>query len=105
MTQWYFHASAQAERIGPLDDEAARRFALANPRALAWCQGMGGWTSIAEVPELQSTAPGMPSTPPPVPPTPAAAPTTSNSASSAMRCSSWKSSLTPARAPLPRPAP
>lgn len=34
MTQWYFHASAQAERIGPLDDEAARRFALANPRAL-----------------------------------------------------------------------
>ncbi|PSD32467.1 TIGR00266 family protein, partial [Stenotrophomonas maltophilia] len=52
MTQWYFHASAQAERIGPLDDEAARRYAQANPRALAWCQGMSGWTPIAEVAEL-----------------------------------------------------
>ncbi|WP_423176968.1 AIM24 family protein, partial [Stenotrophomonas maltophilia group sp. CASM10] len=67
MTQWYFHASAQADRIGPLDDPAARRYAQANPRALAWCQGMSGWTSIAEVPELQSAAPGMPHTPPPVP--------------------------------------
>ncbi len=66
MTQWYFHASAQSERIGPLDDEAARR-AQANPRSLAWCQGMSGWTSIAEVPELQSATPGMPNTPPPVP--------------------------------------
>jgi len=53
MTQWYFHASAQAERIGPLDDGAARRYAQANPRALAWCQGMSGWTPIAEVAELQ----------------------------------------------------
>uniref|UniRef100_UPI0014303330 DUF4339 domain-containing protein n=1 Tax=Stenotrophomonas maltophilia TaxID=40324 RepID=UPI0014303330 len=51
MTQWYFHPSAQADRIGPLDDQAARRYAQANPRALAWCQGMSGWTSIAEVPE------------------------------------------------------
>jgi hypothetical protein len=67
MTQWYFHASAQAERIGPLDDEAARRYAQANPRALAWCQGMSGWTPIAEVAELQAPAPGMPNTPPPVP--------------------------------------
>ncbi len=67
MTQWYFHASAQAERIGPLDDEAARRYAQANPRALAWCQGMSGWTPITEVAELQAAAPGMPNTPPPVP--------------------------------------
>nr|WP_241895181.1 DUF4339 domain-containing protein [Stenotrophomonas maltophilia] len=59
MTQWYFHPSAQADRIGPLDDQAARRYAQANPRALAWCQGMSGWTSIAEVPELQSAPPGM----------------------------------------------
>ncbi len=27
MTQWYFHASAQADRVGPLDDEPARRYA------------------------------------------------------------------------------
>ncbi|WP_158230305.1 DUF4339 domain-containing protein, partial [Stenotrophomonas maltophilia] len=56
MTQWYFHPSAQADRIGPLDDQAARRYAQANPRALAWCQGMSGWTSIAEVPELHFLA-------------------------------------------------
>ncbi len=53
MTQWYFHPSAQADRIGPLDDQAARRYAQANPRALAWCQGMSGWTSNADVPEAQ----------------------------------------------------
>ncbi|HBC51519.1 MAG TPA: TIGR00266 family protein, partial [Stenotrophomonas maltophilia] len=49
------------------DDEAARRYAQANPRALAWCQGMSGWTPITEVAELQAAAPGMPNTPPPVP--------------------------------------
>lgn len=66
MTQWYFHASAQADRVGPLDDEAARRYAQANPRALAWCQGMAGWTPTAEVAELRAPGAGLP-TPPPVP--------------------------------------
>uniref|UniRef100_A0A914YU87 GYF domain-containing protein n=1 Tax=Panagrolaimus superbus TaxID=310955 RepID=A0A914YU87_9BILA len=66
MTQWYFHASAQADRVGPLDDEAARRYAQANPRALAWCQGMARWTPTAEVAELRATGAGLP-TPPPVP--------------------------------------
>ena len=67
MNQWYFHVPGQADRVGPFDEQAARRFAQANPRALAWCQGMSGWMAIDEVPELRSEASGMSSAPPPVP--------------------------------------
>lgn len=66
MTQWYFHAPGQTDRVGPLDDEAARRYAQAAPRALAWCQGMAGWTPVSEVTALQGATAAIP-TPPPMP--------------------------------------
>ena len=67
MTQWYFHSSGQADRVGPLGDEAARQYARAHPRALVWCEGMSGWMAIAEVPELQAGSGAPLGTPPPVP--------------------------------------
>ncbi|AWH19797.1 MULTISPECIES: TIGR00266 family protein [Stenotrophomonas] len=70
MTQWYFHAAGQAERVGPLDDEAARAHAQAYPHALAWCQGMSGWTPVSDVAALRQ--PTAPTSPPGAPP-PAAA--------------------------------
>ncbi|WP_313207518.1 TIGR00266 family protein [Stenotrophomonas sp.] len=85
MTQWYFHAAGQAERIGPLDEDAARQFAQANPNALAWRQGMEGWTPVSEVNVLHGSAAAAPiaaATPaPPVPPVaaPAATETVSSS--------------------------
>lgn len=66
MTQWYFHAAGQAERIGPLDADAARQFARDNPRALAWSQGMDGWTPVSEVAALQGAAPPVAPPGPPV---------------------------------------
>ena len=66
MTQWYFHAPGQADRVGPFDEEAARRFAQANPRALAWCQGMTGWTPVSEIVALQHAGTGT-AAPPPMP--------------------------------------
>ncbi|WP_343650517.1 TIGR00266 family protein [Stenotrophomonas sp.] len=70
MTQWYFHAAGQAERVGPLDDEAARAHAQAYPHALAWCQGMSGWTPVSDVAALRQPAAGTP--PPDAAPPPAA---------------------------------
>ncbi|WP_305804803.1 TIGR00266 family protein [Stenotrophomonas sp. YIM B06876] len=67
MTQWYFHIPGQAERIGPLDDDAARRQAQGSPRALVWCEGMNGWMAIADVPELRLAAGPSPGAPPPLP--------------------------------------
>ncbi|WP_333622526.1 TIGR00266 family protein [Stenotrophomonas indicatrix] len=66
MTQWYFHAPGQADRVGPFDEEAARRFAQANPRALAWCQGMTGWTPVSEIAAMQQAGTGT-APPPPMP--------------------------------------
>ena len=70
MPQWYFHAAGQAERVGPLDDEAARAHAQAYPHALAWCQGMSGWTPVSDVAALRQ--PVAPTPPPEAPPQPAA---------------------------------
>jgi len=73
MTQWYFHAPGQADRVGPFDEEAARRFAQANPRALAWCQGMTGWTPVSEIAAMQQAGAGTVAPPPMPAVTPAAA--------------------------------
>ncbi|WP_369039865.1 TIGR00266 family protein [Stenotrophomonas maltophilia] len=72
MTQWYFHAPARAERVGPLEDEAARAFAQAHPQALAWSQGMNGWTPVAEVAALHRPAAAPPGPPPVTAPGPSA---------------------------------
>jgi len=80
MTQWYFHAAGQAERIGPLDEHAARQFAQANPGALAWCQGMSGWTAVSELAVLHAD-PAAPATAAP-PVLPAATPAATQAASS-----------------------
>ncbi len=63
MTHWYFHAAGQADRIGPLDEDAARAHAQAHPHALAWCQGMSGWTAVSDIPALRQTG-GPPRTAP-----------------------------------------
>lgn len=69
MTHWYFHAAGQADRIGPLDEDAARAHAQAHPHALAWCQGMSGWTPVSDIPALR-----QPAAPPHTPPASAAPP-------------------------------
>ncbi|NIJ70230.1 TIGR00266 family protein [Xanthomonas sp. 60] len=69
MTQWYFHVPGQTDRVGPLDDLAAQRYAQATPQAKTWCEGMSGWMAISDVPELRADAavPGSVA-PPPFPP-------------------------------------
>lgn len=53
MAQWYFHNPGQADRIGPLDDASARAHAQRQPDALAWRDGLDGWTPARQLAELQ----------------------------------------------------
>lgn len=53
MAQWYFHIPGQADRIGPLDDASARAHAQRQPDALAWRDGLDGWTPARQLAELQ----------------------------------------------------
>ncbi|MBB2758588.1 TIGR00266 family protein [Xanthomonas arboricola] len=53
MAQWYFHVPGQADRIGPLDDASARAHAQRQPEALAWRDGLDGWTPARQLAELQ----------------------------------------------------
>lgn len=62
MAQWYFHNPGQADRLGPLDDASARAHAQRHPDALAWRDGLDGWTSARQLTELQGGA----SAPPPL---------------------------------------
>ncbi|MCC4585582.1 TIGR00266 family protein [Xanthomonas melonis] len=62
MAQWYFHVPGQADRIGPLDDASARAHAQRQPDALAWREGLEGWTPARQLAELQ----GGGSAPPPL---------------------------------------
>lgn len=63
MTQWYF-SYGNNERIGPLDDEAARAQARSRPDGYCWKEGFGEWRPIHSV-FLASTAVAV--APPPVP--------------------------------------
>lgn len=63
MTQWYF-SYGNNERIGPLDDEAARAQARSRSDGYCWKEGFGEWRPIHTVFE-PSTA--MAAAPPPVP--------------------------------------
>ncbi len=64
MSQWYFHNSGDQSRIGPLDEESARRHAQLNPGALAWREGMREWKAARELPELGGAAAPPPHLPP-----------------------------------------
>ncbi|MBX3714101.1 MAG: TIGR00266 family protein [Lysobacter sp.] len=65
MQHWYFHA-ATGNRIGPLDDEAARQYAQQHPAELCWREGFTSWRPANEVAELNASAPRGPA-PPPLP--------------------------------------
>ena len=60
MTQWYFVPFNTTDRVGPLDETAAREFARHNPDAQAWREGMSGWKPVRTVPELAAQAGGAP---------------------------------------------
>ena len=65
MNLWYFHAG-NGDRIGPLDDAAAQRYAQQHPTELCWREGFAAWRPASEVAELHASAPRGPQ-PPPVP--------------------------------------
>lgn len=64
MASWYFLYGSN--RIGPLDDAAARAQAASNPQGLAWREGLADWVPIRSLPELN---PGTAPVPPPAPKT------------------------------------
>ena len=69
MSSWYIHIPGQAERIGPMDEAAARDCAHRHPNALAWQAGMSGWTAVADIPALRPAGGPPPLIPTaPVPP-------------------------------------
>ena len=66
MSIWYIHIPGQADRIGPVDEAAARDCAQRHPNALAWQAGMSSWTAVADMPALRpagSPPPLMPAAP------------------------------------------
>ncbi|KAF1712313.1 TIGR00266 family protein [Pseudoxanthomonas kalamensis DSM 18571] len=63
MSQWHFHDPASNQRLGPMDDDAARALAASKPGLLCWREGMGDWKAARAVPEL-----GVPQAAPPPPP-------------------------------------
>lgn len=64
MAQWYFSYGKTTDRIGPLDDAAARAQAQQQPDGYCWREGFTEWQPIRTVAELAS---GMSVTPPPTP--------------------------------------
>ncbi|MCP1374066.1 TIGR00266 family protein [Dyella lutea] len=67
MAQWYFSYGKGAERIGPLDDAAAREQARRQPDGYCWREGFTEWKPIRAVGELASGL-GTTTMPPPAPP-------------------------------------
>jgi uncharacterized protein (TIGR00266 family) len=67
MAQWYFSYGNNADRIGPLDDEAARAQARSRPDGYCWKDGFTEWKPIRSMAELGGGAPVM--APPPMPTT------------------------------------
>ena len=64
MAQWYFSYGRNTDRIGPLDDAAARAQAQRQPDGYCWCEGFAEWKPIRSVAELG----GMATMPPPISP-------------------------------------
>lgn len=66
MAQWYFHIPGRSDRVGPMDEAAARQFVRTTPNAMAWREGLEGWKPAASLAELSSGGPGV-APPPPLP--------------------------------------
>lgn len=66
MAQWYFHIPGRSDRVGPMDEAAARQFVRNTPQAMAWREGLEGWKPAASLAELSSGGPGV-APPPPLP--------------------------------------
>ena len=64
MAQWYFSYGKDSDRIGPLEDVAARAQAQARPNGHCWREGFSEWQAIGTVAELES---GLATRPPPIP--------------------------------------
>ncbi len=62
MASWYFLYGSN--RIGPMDDAAARAQAASNPQGYAWREGLADWVPIKSLPEL-TAGPGVVPPPPP----------------------------------------
>jgi uncharacterized protein (TIGR00266 family) len=67
MAQWYFSYGNNTDRIGPLDDEAARAQARSRPDGYCWKEGYTEWKPIRSVGELGGGV--STSVPPPAPTT------------------------------------
>ncbi len=65
MAQWYFHIPGRSDRVGPLDEAAARQYVQANPGVVAWREGLQGWQPAASLSELADGAAAF--APPPLP--------------------------------------
>jgi hypothetical protein len=63
MAQWFFSYGKNTDRIGPLDDAAARAQAQRQPDGYCWCEGFAEWKPIRSVAEFG----GTPLAPPPIP--------------------------------------
>ncbi|MGC8916699.1 MAG: TIGR00266 family protein [Thermoanaerobaculum sp.] len=61
MASWYFLYGNN--RIGPLDDAAARMQAAQNPKGFAWREGFADWVPIRSLPELAGPEPAPPPAP------------------------------------------
>ncbi|MEP7185456.1 MAG: TIGR00266 family protein [Rhodanobacter sp.] len=64
MTQWYFSYGKNTDRIGPLDDDAAKAQAQRQPDGYCWSEGFTEWKPIRSVTLFGS---GAVMTPPPIP--------------------------------------
>ncbi|MCS7182419.1 MAG: TIGR00266 family protein [Thermoanaerobaculum sp.] len=62
MATWYFLYGSN--RLGPMDDAAARAQAAQNPQGFAWREGLADWVPIRSLPELNAS---LSATPPPAP--------------------------------------
>ena len=67
MTQWYFVAPNSSDRIGPLDDAAARAYAVRRPDDQCWREGLSGWQSVNAQPEFATPGAEQPLHMPPLP--------------------------------------
>jgi len=66
MAQWFFSYGTNGERIGPLDDEAAKTQARRQPDGYCWSTGFAQWQPIRSVAALMGDAPLAPPQPPPI---------------------------------------